>query len=570
MVRLYNSGNYGAPTNENIWFNISARHPFNVGYDFNHESTFTQKFIDRVNRFWIEEYHIDGYRYDLSKGFTQNYTGDDVSSWNQYDQSRIDLLLRMKNVINEYDPDAYLILEHLGNNDEEKVLADNGFMLWGIMHEDYKNAAMGFDGDLKRISHKERGWNSPNLVGYMESHDEERLMYELSLYGNTYDDYDIKKESTALNRMKLAHAFMLTVPGPKMIWQFGELGYDISINENGRTGEKQTKWEYFIDTDRRRLYNTVSELAKLKTTNPAFQTENYELDVWGKHKKILLKSDNDVQLIGNFDVTTQNVTPYSHNSGTGKDWYEFFSGDTITISENPQPITLLPGEFKLLSTQTLGSPSPGLLKEYYPSIELSRDTIRITSFVQPFGNPPPYFASFHVKNNGTNELEVSGITNESDLFDISSTSFNVNQGDSIELTISFNPTDVGIYSDTFIIKSIGLNDHQISVVGELIDPRPNAPTLISPEDDDSDVPIDSEFKWHSINNASSYDFNLISESDTIVSRSISDTTITDLTLEFHQVTNGKLGHQIDKVMVSGVNLHFKRLDYQKLIYPIQI
>ena len=69
-----------------------------------------------------KEYHIDGYRYDLSKGFTQNYTGDDISSWNQYDQSKIDLLLRMKNVINEYDPDAYLILEHLGNNDERKQI----------------------------------------------------------------------------------------------------------------------------------------------------------------------------------------------------------------------------------------------------------------------------------------------------------------------------------------------------------------------------------------------------------------------------------------------------------------
>ena len=532
MVRLYNNGNYGAPTSENIWFNTSARHPFNVGYDFNHESTFTQRFIDRVNRFWIEEFHIDGYRYDLSKGFTQNYTGDDVSSWNQYDQSRINLLLRMKNVINEYDPDAYLILEHLGNNDEEKVLADNGFMLWGIMHENYKNAAMGFDGNLVRISYKERGWNSPNLVGYMESHDEERLMYELPLYGNNFGDYDVKKESTALNRMKLSHAFMLTVPGPKMIWQFGELGYDISINENGRTGEKQPKWEYFLNSDRRRLYNTVSELAKLKTTNPAFQTENYELDVWGKHKKILLKSENDIQLIGNFDVVTQSITPYSHNSGTGKEWYEFFSGDTVIISENPQPITLLPGEFKLLSTQKLGNPPPGLLKEYYPSIELSTDTIRIKSFVQPFGNPPPFFASFYIKNNGTNELQVSDITNESDLFDISSTSFNVDQADSIELTISFNPTDIGIYSDTFVINSVGLNDKHISIIGELIDPRPNVPVLISPEFGDSDVSIYPEFRWNSVNNASSYEFSLLQGDQTSELRVLTDTTISDLTLEF--------------------------------------
>ena len=30
--------------------------------------------------------------------------------------------------------------------------------------------------------------------------------------------------------MELAACFNLPLPGPKMIWQFGELGYDYSIN----------------------------------------------------------------------------------------------------------------------------------------------------------------------------------------------------------------------------------------------------------------------------------------------------------------------------------------------------
>ena len=530
MVRLYNNGNYGAPTNENIWFNTSARHPFNVGYDFNHESTFTQRFIDRVNRFWIEEFHIDGYRYDLSKGFTQNYTGDDVSLWNQYDQSRINLLLRMKNVINEYDPDAYLILEHLGNNDEEKVLADNGFMLWGIMHENFKNAAMGFDGNLVRISYKERGWNSPNLVGYMESHDEERLMYELSLYGNTFGDYDVKKESTALNRMKLSHAFMLTVPGPKMIWQFGELGYDVSINENGRTGEKQPKWEYFLNSDRRRLYNTVSELAKLKTTNSAFQTENYELDVWGKHKKILLKSENDVQLIGNFDVVTQNITPYSHNSGSGKEWYEFFSGDTVIISENPQPISLLPGEFKILSTQKLGDPIPGLLKENYPSISLTQRNIIFDEFIG--SGDLPYSSKVAVRNSGTADLNIVEISNETDVFDISERAFTLEAGATKDIFIEFNPEVIGEYSDVFLIKSEGLNDTTIQVFGNYTEPIPSIPDLISPDHSSTDVSVNPIFKWNSVEYATGYDFILLSKLDTVITMSISDTTITDLVLEY--------------------------------------
>ena len=38
LVRLYNTGDYGSPTVDNPWFNRTAKHDYNVGYDFNHES----------------------------------------------------------------------------------------------------------------------------------------------------------------------------------------------------------------------------------------------------------------------------------------------------------------------------------------------------------------------------------------------------------------------------------------------------------------------------------------------------------------------------------------------------
>ncbi len=60
-----------------------------------------------------------------------------------------------------------------------------------------------------------------------------------------------------------------------MIWQFGELGYDISIDFNGRTGEKPIKWEYFKDPDRHRLYLIYKALNNLRLTQPAFSTSDY-------------------------------------------------------------------------------------------------------------------------------------------------------------------------------------------------------------------------------------------------------------------------------------------------------
>ncbi len=69
----------------------------------------------------------------------------------------------------------------------------------------------------------------------MESHDEERTSFRALTNGLSA----IKSDSVLRLKQLAANASMfLTAPGPKMIWQFGELGYDISIDFNGRTGRK--------------------------------------------------------------------------------------------------------------------------------------------------------------------------------------------------------------------------------------------------------------------------------------------------------------------------------------------
>jgi glycosidase len=370
LVQMYfdaQAGPYGNPSPDNPWYNEVCPHPpWCWGYDFDHESPYTREFVDRVNRFWLEEFRIDGFRFDFTKGFTNRQTGNQGAN---YDASRVAILKRMADRIWDVNDRAYVILEHFAENAEEKELAEYGMLLWGNMNYHYNEATMGYitGSNLSGASYKARGWDVPHLVAYMESHDEERLMYKNLRWGNAAAGYNTKELNTALERMKLAAVFYFAIPGPKMIWQFGELGYDYSINhcpdgtinEACRTARKPVRWDYYDQPERKKLFDIYSLLTELKTTQPVFATNDFSTSLGGAMKTIHLNHpENYVTVLGNFDVTAGTITPRFQQEG---EWYEFFSGEKIRVDDVNEGILLQPGEYRLYSTVELpghGTPPP--------------------------------------------------------------------------------------------------------------------------------------------------------------------------------------------------------------------
>ena len=247
------------------------------------------------------------------------------------------------------NPGSYAILELFTENNEETLLANEGMMIWGNMNSVYAQASEGYNSgsDFSAISYKFEGWSSPNEIGYMESHDEERIAYGDELYGNSGGIYKIKDTTTTIKRQELCNTSFLTIPGPKMIWMFGELGYDTSINYNGRTGDKPVLWNYYFDPRRKQLHNVVSSLINLKETYPVFSTSNYSIFASGNIKQIeLLGNDTDVEILGNFDVYGDSYTLTFPSTGP---WYEFFTGDTLNLTSTSYEFNLNPGEYRLYS-----------------------------------------------------------------------------------------------------------------------------------------------------------------------------------------------------------------------------
>jgi hypothetical protein len=147
--------------------------------------------------------------------------------------------------------------------------------------------------------------------------------------------------TVAMRRAGASAAFFLTVPGPKMIWQFGEIGYDYSIEHNGRTGEKPVVTEeYMAVPARKTLYDTYARLLEFRRENPRFfdSDAKFEWTPSGTLKTIKCTVDGKTfRVVGNFGKS-----PATYTFPAESTWYDYFEGGVISGT-----ITLSQGEFRL-------------------------------------------------------------------------------------------------------------------------------------------------------------------------------------------------------------------------------
>ena len=161
------------------------------------------------------------------------------------------------------------------------------------------------------------------------------MAYKQSQWGNGSLKTDL---ATRMKQLEANAAFTFTVPGPKMIWQFGEMGYDVTIEENGRTGRKPLHWEYLDNEYRKALHDTYAKLLKLRNDYPELftggATLNWKVGVsdWANGRSLHLKSITGKELVvlGNF---TQTETSVAFPAEAGE-WTDWKSDEKQTVDKN--------------------------------------------------------------------------------------------------------------------------------------------------------------------------------------------------------------------------------------------
>ena len=340
------------PVGSNPFYNATAPHAYSVLNDWNQGYPLVGKQWEDVLKFWLKEYKVDGFRFDLVKGLGDNssYANSGDAATNAYNASRVARMKRLHAAMKEVNPDAYFINENLAFAQEENEMAADGELNWANVNNAGMQYAMGYPSDsaLSRMWAVKDERTAGSTVAYLESHDEQRLAYQQNQYGIA----GVKgNHQVSMRRLGSAAAQMILVPGAHMIWQFSEMGNaENTKNAYGNNVDpKIVNWNLLNDPDNAGLMQNYQELINLRLKNPdLFANPAYTFDLaqWNSGRWIMsVLGDKELYVVINPNVTgsitskapfkiADNNSYYIASKSYGSNPVFSASAQTVTVEPN--------------------------------------------------------------------------------------------------------------------------------------------------------------------------------------------------------------------------------------------
>lgn len=342
---VYNHSEAASPLTQidhDYWYHHSPRDSENSwGPEFNYEyydetlETYpARRFIGDSVRFWIQEYHIDGLRYDAARQIA-NY---DFMHWIVQQAKQTASMKPFYNIA-EYIPETTDLVGPEGPMD-------------GCWHESFYHCVLehvcGDTFDLQRLEEvldsKRQGYpHSTSVVNYITNHDHNRLMAELG-------EREVFGEA-AFKRAKLAAALLISAIGVPLIWMGEEFGEykDKTPNQN------KIEWPLLGNQMNRGLFEYYKGLIALRKHNQALYTENINFFHEDPDSRVLAyvrwnNQGSQVVVIANFsdrDLAGYRV-PNFPKQGT---WHEWTGNYDIKSAEHSITVNLPAYEARVLVWQ---------------------------------------------------------------------------------------------------------------------------------------------------------------------------------------------------------------------------
>ncbi|MCB0281273.1 MAG: T9SS type A sorting domain-containing protein [Calditrichae bacterium] len=351
--------------------------------DLDHWTDETQEIVYKSLKMWIDEYRIDGFRYDFTQGIGWDLEEPDygILGW----ADKIDA---------DYDGKIYQIAEHLPES--PALIYYSG--LTGGWHDSYhdevfdearfKNTTLS-DFESKVIdlsaypgndtpSSPTKYANRTEPVNANNNHDEQSLIYEMTNFqGVSMDD--------AIVRDKLYATLMFTSLGIPMLWEgqeFAESRGWSGLDGADKLSYRPVQWNLLNTDSGTDHFQYYRSLIHQRRDNPAlyrgelrklYKYNTEKVMVWGFEDNV---TDKKIMCVVNFSSGSQSITNVPWLS-TGT-WYSIFDTTAIVIDANPLPelsidgFTALvysnkPDSIALSIAEPLAVPSEFSLSQNYPN-----------------------------------------------------------------------------------------------------------------------------------------------------------------------------------------------------------
>lgn len=238
------------------FYNAVAPHDYSVYEDIKQEYPLVEQHWVDVLTFWLTKYKVDGFRFDLVKGLgDSNSYGSGTEAYNQ---SRINRMTRLHAAMKKVNPNVIHINEHLASAEEETPMGNDGQYQWNNQNGNAIKYASGSGADLRYFNSANCSRPVCSTVDYAQSHDEQWV-------GNKA----ISGTQARMRRLGSVAVQLLMSPGPKMMFQFDELGYDKELTDANRVDPKQmpaTSW--YSSQYRMGLKQNYTDLNWMRRLNP--------------------------------------------------------------------------------------------------------------------------------------------------------------------------------------------------------------------------------------------------------------------------------------------------------------
>jgi len=328
------------------------------GVDWDHFVPDTTRYFQDVVRYWLREYHLDGFRFDwvcgvdydssnpMQPGFNV-YAGINAIAWAAKQEKPDCVLIGEHWLLDGTHPDktaAKLVqetpIDAAWNGDFHHIIDEVLNQRWQWERKDIKRAIGGF---------RDLGYGSAaQVINYTASHDEVRPEHEIHFYSARYMQrprgWSLESLELALARLGLAALFASA--GVPMIWSGQEFG-----DNSPRTIDFQPlQWHRLEEAPNRAHYDLVRRLIHARRDHPSLQSDNISFDwqefaesklvqFWRWESRPYGEDGDAVAVALNFAPTTRRVSiglPY-----TGA-WFDVVSSETFVVQRSPLQITLPP------------------------------------------------------------------------------------------------------------------------------------------------------------------------------------------------------------------------------------